>query len=296
VTVKKWGVVCLLAAVSAAAEKRADIRVESRLVLIPVSVTDARNHAVTGLGRDAFRIFDGKAEQRLTSFAIEDAPVSIGIVFDSSGSMRDKLREAREAVSKFVAGANPEDEFFLTDFSSASRVSVPFTGNPGEVQSRLLAMGSEGRTALLDAVCLSLDYMRNATHPRRALLVISDGGDNFSRYSENEILRRVRETDVRIYTVGVYHRGALMLPEGDHGETLMQTMAEESGGRHFAVEKPSELPGIAEEIALELRSQYVLGYQPSEGAGGGKYHRVQVKVSGGRDLRANWRRGYFERQ
>lgn len=275
------------------AQRPVEIRVTSELVLIPVSVVDSRNHAVTGLPREAFRVFQDKAEQSLTHFANEDAPVSIGIVFDSSGSMRDKLNESREAVARFMSGANPEDEFFLADFNAKSRIAAPFTDNPGTIQSELLTIGANGRTALLDAVCLALDYMKHAAHARRALLVISDGGDNFSRYTEAEIRRRVKESDVSLYTIGIYGRSAPMLPEGDHGDRLMESLAEESGGRHFAVEKASELPEIAAKIALELRNQYVIGYQPSESARDGRYHRVQVKLAGARDWRVTWRPGYF---
>jgi Ca-activated chloride channel homolog len=270
----------------------ANIRVESNLVLIPVSVTDSKNHAVTGLGRESFRVFEGHTEQPVLHFAREDAPLSVGIVFDSSGSMRDKLAQSREAVARFLAAANPQDEFFVVDFDSTARLAVPFTDDAGGIESKLLFTGPEGRTALLDAVCLAMDYMKRARNPRKALLIISDGGENNSRYSETEIRRRVQESDLWIYAIGIY--GAqVVLPEAEHGSTLLADLAEASGGRHFALTNAAGLPEAARNIALDLHNQYVIGYRPASTGGSGKYHRVQVKVSG-RDLHPTWRPGYFE--
>lgn len=270
-----------------------NIRVDSNLVLIPVSVTDPKNRAVTGLRREDFRVFEGKAEQTLVQFAREDAPLSVGIVFDSSGSMQNKLAKAREAVKRFLAAANPEDEFFLVNFNSTAKLAVAFTSDPDEIERHLYSAQSHGRTALLDAVCLAIDYMRNAHNSRKALLVISDGGDNDSRYTEAEIRRRVIESDLWIYTLGIYDTRGIMLPEEDHGEVLMQTLAEQSGARHIAVGNTADLPQIAENIGLELRNQYVIGYRPATSSPG-KYHHVQVKVADHREYRVAWRPGYFE--
>jgi VWFA-related protein len=269
------------------------IRIDSRLVLIPVSVTDSKNHAVTGLGRESFRVFEGRTEQPVLHFAREDAPLSVGIVFDASGSMRDKLAQSREAAARFLAQANPEDEFFLVSFDSTARLAVPFTADAGGIQSKLLFTASEGRTALLDAVCLAMDYMKRARNPRKALLVISDGGDNNSRYNEYELRRRAQESDLWIYTMGIRSGRGIMLPEGEHGDSLMAGLAEATGGRYFPLADAAALPATAAAIALDLHNQYVIGYRPVAADGGGKYHRVQIKVSG-RDLHATWRPGYFE--
>jgi len=273
---------------------RSDFRVDSKLVLIPVSVTDPKNHAVTGLPREAFRIFEGKVEQTLVQFGAEDAPLSIGIVFDSSGSMRDKIAQSRNAVARFLDLANPEDEFFLVDFNAKAELTVPFTDDASLIQNQLLNTRSGGRTALLDAVTLAIHSMKEARNPRRALLIISDGGDNDSRYTEFEIRRRVRESDLWIYSIGFdNHRGA-MLPEEDHGSALLATLTEATGGRYFAVQNPSEVPDIAAKIGLELRNQYVIGYRPAGEARNGAYHKVQVKMMAGRDLRVTWRPGYYD--
>ena len=271
---------------------RPDIRVDSNLVLIPVSVTDSRNHAVTGLGREMFRIFEGKTEQKLVQFSCEDAPVSVGIVFDSSGSMQSKLAKAREAVAEFLRSANPSDEFFLVNFAARAELAVPFTPNPAEIQNRLMFAQPGGRTALLDAVYLALDYMKNARNARRALVVISDGGDNDSRYTAAELRKRLTETSTWVYAIGIYPRGGAVLPEEERGgPQLLAELSDTAGGRQLAIHKADELPDAAREIARELRNQYVLAYSP-ESASDGKYHRVQVKIEG-RNLHVASRAGYW---
>ena len=289
-TVAPIGVVFLFAWGAAGA----DFRVDSNLVLIPVSVTDSKNHAITGLEPGAFRVFDDKTEQKVVQFAREDAPLSVGIVFDLSGSMKDKLAKSREALAEFLRGANPEDEFCLVEFSNRARLTVPFTNDGGEIMDRLRHAEPHGRTALLDAVYLAMGAMKHARYGRRALLILSDGGDNDSRYTQSEMLKRVRETDLWIYAMGIYDRSTAMLPEEVRPEReLLETLAEESGGRHFAVESAAELPEVAGRIGLELRNQYVLGYRPGDDRRDGKYHRVQVKVVEGRHLTVSWRPGYY---
>jgi len=272
----------------------AEFRADSELVLIPVSVTDSKNHAITGLGRDAFRIFDDKTEQTVVQFAREDVPLSVGIVFDSSGSMKDKLAKSREAVDQFLRGANPEDEFFLVEFSKSARLTVPFTTNTDEIRERLRHAEPRGRTALLDAVCLAMESMKGAQNARRALLILSDGGDNYSRYTETEMRRRVRESDLWVYAMGIYDHRTAILPEATRpGQDLLEALAGESGGRHSAVEYLADLPDVAARISSELRNQYVLGYRPGGSRHDGKYHRVQVKVVEGRHLMVSWRPGYY---
>ena len=273
---------------------RPDFRADSDLVLIPVSVTDSRSHAITGLERDAFRIFEDKTEQTLLEFAREDAPLSVGIVFDASGSMRNKLDKSREAIEQLLRGANPEDEFFLVEFSNRAQLTVPFTNDTDKLRDRLRQAAPHGRTALLDAVYLAMNSMKAARNARRALVVLSDGGDNDSRFTEAELRKRVRESDLWIYAMGIYGYHTAMLPEeAGPGQKLLETLAEESGGRHYAVEYLSDLPEVAGRIGLELRNQYILGYRPSDPRRDGKYHRVQVKVAAGRHLTVSCRPGYY---
>lgn len=302
------GAICLFACAAAGAdEPRASIptrarastaqavfRVNSDLVLVPVSVTDSTNHPIIGLGRDAFRIFDDKTEQTVVQFAREDVPLSVGIVFDLSGSMKGKLEKSREAVDQFLRGANPEDEFFLVEFSNRARLTVPFTADAGAIRDRLRHAEPYGKTALLDAVCLAMDSMKSARNARRALLILSDGGDNDSRYTETAMRNRVRESDLWVYAIGIYeHHTAILPEETGAGQALLETLAEASGGRHYPVEYLADLPDVAGRIGLELRNHYILGYQPSDSRRDGKYHHVQVKVVAGRHLTVSWRPGYY---
>lgn len=284
------GAICFFTCLALAA----DFRTDSNLVVVPVSVTDSGNHVITDLERRSFRVFDDKAEQKLVQFAREDAPVSVGIVFDLSGSMRDKLAKSREALDQFLRTANPEDEFFLVEFSNRASLTVPFTADSATIRNRLSHAEAQGRTALLDAVRLAMDTMRTAHHTRRALLILSDGGDNLSRYTESELRSRARESNIWIYSMGLYDPHTVMLPEeSGAGQYLLETLARESGGRHHSVERPADLPAIAAQIGMELRNQYILGYQPSEPRRDGRYHHVLVKVVEDRQLTLSWRPGYY---
>jgi len=266
--------------------------------LIPVTVTDPLNRFVTGLDRENFRLFEDKSEQKVTHFASEDAPLSIGVVFDISGSMGSKLERSRQAVSQFFKTANPEDEFFLVEFNDRPELVVDFTTHLEEIQNRLTFTQSRGRTALLDAVYLALNTMKKARNPRKALLIISDGGDNSSRYTESEVKGRVREADVQIYAIGIFEPAASRgrTPEEMTGPSLLSEIAEQTGGRHFPVDNLNELPDVAAKIGVELRNQYILGYTPSNLERDGKYRKVQVKLVQPRGLpplRASWRLGYY---
>jgi Ca-activated chloride channel family protein len=274
--------------------RRADFRLESDLVLIPVSVTDARNHAITGLGQEAFRVYEDKTEQAVVQFLQEDIPISVGIVFDASNSMTGKLDKSREAMKQFLRFANPEDEFFLVEFNNRPSLTVPFTREGGDIQNRLLQVQPKGTTALLDAVCLAMESLKHARYGRKALLILSDGGDNHSRYSEAEIRSRVRESDLWIYAIGIYEpRSGFHANEPTAGARLLEGLAADSGGRHFAVDNLADLPAVAARISVELRNQYVIGYRPSNPRRDGKYHSVQVNVVQAGDLRVSWRPGYF---
>src|SRR5882724_8596356 len=214
---------------------RGNIRVESTLVLIPVTVTDPLNRFVTGLERENFRLFEDKSEQKLTHFASEDAPLSVGLVFDTSGSMGSKLDKSRQAVAQFFKTANPEDEFFLIQFNDRPELVVDFTTHVEDVQNRLTFTQSKGRTALLDAVYMALHKMKKAKNPRKALLIISDGGDNSSRYSETEVKNAVVESDTQVYAFGIFEsmssRGRT--PEEFSGPDMLNRLAHLTGGRSF---------------------------------------------------------------
>jgi VWFA-related protein len=277
---------------------RSDIRVDSNLVLIPVTVTDPMNRFVTGLEKENFKVFEEKKEQTISAFSSEDAPLSVGVIFDCSGSMGKKLDKSRQAVSQFFKTANPEDEFFLVQFNDTANLIQPFTRNLEEIQNRLTFTQSKGETALLDAIFLGLHEMKKARNARKALLLISDGGDNNSRYTEGEVKNLVKEADVQIYAIGIYETGSNRgrTPEEAAGPALLTEIAEQTGGRQYSVENLNELPDVAAKIGVELRNQYILGYSPQNQEHDGKYRHVKVTLvqpHGLPPLRPFWRLGYY---
>ena len=277
---------------------RSNIRVDSTLVLIPVTVTDPLNRFVTGLERENFKLLEDKQLQEITQFSSEDAPLSVGVVFDCSGSMGQKLDKSRQAVAQFFKLANPEDDFFLVQFNDSANLIQAFTRNLEEIQNKLAFTQSKGRTALLDAVYMALHEMKKAKNPRKALLLISDGGDNSSRYSEAEIKTLVKEADVQIYAIGIYESmGARSrTPEETSGPALLTEIAEQTGGRQYQVDNLNELPDVAAKIGVELRNQYIIGYSPKNLSRDGKYRRIQVKLvqpHGMPLLRPFWKQGYY---
>jgi VWFA-related protein len=277
---------------------KANIRVDVQNVLVPVTVTDPLNRFVTGLDQDAFEVYEDKVKQKIVSFGSEDAPLSIGIVFDTSASMGPKLERSRLSVAEFFKTANPEDEAFLVEFSDRPQLVVPMTHNLEDIQNRLTFTQSKGRTALLDGVYMALNLMKKARNPRKALILISDGGDNSSRYTATEVKNLVREADVQIYGIGIYESGAARgrTPEELSGPEMLRDLSEPTGGRHFVVENLGELPDVAAKIGIELRNQYVIGYSPSNEARDGKYRKIQVKIIQPRGLptlHAFWRIGRF---
>ena len=276
----------------------AHIRIDQSLVLVPVTVSDRSEHSITGLEKDQFRLFDDKVEQTITHFAMEDAPLAAGLVFDTSASMGRKLRRSRLAAKAFFQTANPLDEFLLVTFNSRPRLVVPLTANTGLIENRLIAEKPKGSTALLDAIYLAVSELRKSDKPRKALLIVSDGADNDSRYSESEIKNLVRESDIVIYGIGIYEslRTRGRTPEELYGPTLLSEIAEMTGGREFAIDRLKDLPDAAAKIGRALRNYYVLGFSPPGGVNDGKYHKIQVKLTTPRSLpklQARWRRGYY---
>jgi VWFA-related protein len=276
---------------------KANIRIDANLVLVPVTVCNPYNQPVTGLEKEHFKIFDDKVEQTISQFSMDDEPVAVGLVFDVSGSMGPKLRESRLAAAEFFKTANPEDEFFLVEFNDQPKLLSPLGSSVEEIRNQLTFSPSKGRTALLDAVFLAMHEMRKSQKSRKALLIISDGGDNSSRYTEAEVRSLVRESDVMIYAIGVYESAAARsrTPEEQGGPGLLSDLCEQTGGRHFPAEI-GELPDIAAKIGVELRNRYMIGYVPTDRQRDGRYHPVVVKVippHGLPTLHAYWRRGYY---
>lgn len=290
---------------SAAADTAADapglnthtaaIRKNVDLVLVPVTITDHMDRLITGLDKDNFQLFEGKDRQDIKHFSNEDAPVSIGIIFDMSGSMANKIERAREAVVQFCTSANPQDEFFMITFSDEPRLAAGFTSSVEEIQNKLIFSIPKGRTALLDALYLGVNKMKEAKNQRKALLIISDGGDNHSRYNEREIKSLVKESDTILYGIGVYD-SYFPTVEERLGPQLLSEISEVTGGRAFTIDNPNDLPDVANKIGMELRNQYVLGYKPDKTQHDGKWHKIKVKLrlpKGLPPLQVYARTGYY---
>jgi len=254
------------------------IRLNSDLVLVPVTVTDPMNRLVTGLEKSDFQVYDNNNQQKISSFACDDAPVSIGIIMDLSGSMTSKLVRAKDAILEFIKTSNPQDEFFVIGFNDRPALIEDFTSSVSDIEARLATVHAGHRTALLDAIYYGIVKMRQAKHERKALLVVSDGGDNDSRYTEGEVKALVRESDVEIFSMGIFDPYA-PTPEERMGPELLDDISNATGGRMFRVNDIDELSDIAEKISDELRNQYVIGYRPSHLPRDGKWRKVRVKVN-----------------
>jgi Ca-activated chloride channel homolog len=277
-------------------KKGQPIRTETEMTLVGASVIDPMGRLVTGLAQQDFRVFEDGIEQEIVRFSSEDVPVSIGVIFDMSNSMSDKIDKSRQAAVQFFRTANPQDEFFLVDFNDRAQLVSSFTASVDDLQNRLLYTGAHGLTALYDGVYLGLSQMRGAHNTKKALLIISDGGDNHSRYSETEIRKFVREADVQIYAIGLFEPDGGPTPEERGGPSLLADLTMMTGGRTFVVQNLNELPDIASKISMELRNQYVLGYRPNGRAHDGKWRKIKVKLNppkGLPPLTVSAKSGYF---
>ncbi len=253
------------------------MRVDVDLVLVPVTVTDPMNRLVTGLEKENFAVWDNGDKQEIRHFSSEDAPISLGVVFDMSGSMANKIDKAKEAVVEFFKTANPEDEFFMVAFNDKPEMISDFTNSVEQIQGNLVYAVPKGRTALLDAIYMALAKMRSAKHQKKALLIISDGGDNHSRYTESEIKSMVREADVQVYAVGIFDPNPSTTEE-QTGPLTLAAITDVTGGRTFTIDNANDLADVTTKIGIELRNQYVLGYRPKRAARDGKWRKIKVKL------------------
>ena len=283
-------------AAKATSNRGARLRVDVNLVQVPMTVTDPMNRLVTGLEKENFTLFDNNIGQTIRYFSSQDAPLTIGIVFDLSGSMGSKFVRARKALTEFLRTSNPQDEFFVVGFNDRPSVIVDYTSDPDDVEARMVMLKPENRTALIDAVYLGVDHLRQAKYERKALLVISDGGDNRSRYTEGELRRVVRESDVQIYSIGIFDSYAPTTEEV-LGPELLKDICEMTGGRLFNVGgEVGDLQDIAIRISAELRNQYVIGYTPSEPKHDGNWRKLKVRLvppPGLPQLTVHFRQGYY---
>ena len=271
------------------------IRKSVELVLVPVTVLDESNRIVTGLERENFQLYEGKQAQPIKHFWKEDVPVSVGIVLDVSGSMETKIERARDAVVAMLTASNPQDEFFLVTFADRPTLVQDFTPNVDDIRGHLLFTKAKGSTSLIDAIVMAISHMRSARYQRKALVIISDGGDNRSRYTEKEVKSLIKEADVLVYSVGVFDTEFRTMEER-LGPELLATISGLTGASAYALDNPKHLPAVAEHIANELRNQYILGYSPEKPRRDGKWRKIKVKLAlprGLQSLRVQAKNGYY---
>lgn len=284
---------CLYAYAGSTREPRTSFTIDSNLVTLGATVLDGHNRVVRGLTKADFRLFEGAAEQQIEYFGEEDLPLSLAIVLDTSGSMQRKLAITRKAVSALLETSNTADEFSLITFSKRPEVVVPWTSSDGDIRGQLFFTHSDGPTALLDAVLLGVQQLKRSHNSHRAMVIFSDGGDNYSRITERHLVRILEEADLQLYAVNVAPDG--VSAEELAGPGLLQELCDRAAGRYFAPQAERDFAKIADQIGKELRSQYVLGYSPTNLAHDGKFHRLRLKVlkpAGVPSLSVYWRGGY----
>ncbi|HJT87316.1 MAG TPA: VWA domain-containing protein [Bryobacteraceae bacterium] len=271
-----------------------DIRVDANMTLVPVTVTDDLGRNVRGLRKQNFRVFDGAEPRPIVSFSQQDAPVSVGLVFDCSRSMTDKFKTARDAANELFHNLNPGDESFLVTISDRAELRQKFTSNLADVENALVFTHPNGTTSLVDGVYLALAQMKKAHNPRKALIVVSDGGDNNSRYTLRELIDRAVEADTMIYTIGIFQNPQSV--EEAEGPDLLKKLSDSTGGLPYAVQNIKDLCTTMARIGITLHNQYLLGYYPPDNAPGGKYRRIRVEVlvpEGTPRLQIYARTGYY---
>jgi Ca-activated chloride channel homolog len=272
------------------------IKMNVDMTLVNVSVTDSFSNSVTWLNKENFEVYEDGVEQEISAFSSEDVPISVGLIFDMSGSMGNKFDRARQAAVQFLRTANPRDEFFLVRFNDRTEPASRFTSSTEDLENRIMFTVAGGRTALLDAIYIGLDQIRNAHNARRALLVISDGGDNHSLYNEADIRNSLKESDCQLYAMGIFDHHISRKSEERYGWSLLSELVEMTGGRVFPVSKLTDLPDIASKIGMELRNQYVLGYKPQDTHHSRAWRRIKVKLSAPKGLppvKVYARSGYY---
>lgn len=278
-------------------EEKGPVKIKTDLVTLTLTVTDLYGRYVSGLTKNAFKIQDNGQDQEITFFSDSDAPVSVGILFDVSGSMSgDKIAKAKNALERFVNTSHPSDEYFLIGFNSRAQLLLDRTRDGQAVLDKFTLVKPSGNTALYDAVYLGVEKVTRGAHQKKAVIVISDGQDNNSRYNFGETRRLLKESDVTIYAVGILSGGDSGSALGMQGQAFLDELSSVTGGKSFYPTSDVEMDEIFERIALELRHQYSIGYTPPDFQPDGKWRKVKVKVKPPRGLprlTVRSREGYY---
>jgi len=272
------------------------LKIDVDLVLVNATVTDSLNRYVSGLESNHFQIWEDKVEQKVEYFNAEDVPISVGVIFDVSGSMKDKIATARNAAATFLKTGNPDDEYFLVEFANRPEVAADFTTDVTKLQNKLLLAPAKGMTAMYDSVYLGLEKLKQGSNPKKALLLITDGEDNRSRYTFQNVKDFVKEQDVQIYGIGIVDDWSSQLSAGHTGRAMIEELADTTGGRAFFPDSVYELEDICTKIAIELKNQYVIGYHSTNGAKDGKWRKLRLKVNppkGIQHLNVRSKQGYY---
>jgi len=266
------------------------------VVSLTVTVTDGSNRLVTGLDRFNFEVYEDKVKQEISFFTDEDAPVNLGIVFDVSGSMKGKIDRARDALKAFIQTSQSDDDFFLVAFNQRANLLAEFT-NGDALANKLTLVDPKGQTALYDAAYLGVEKVKQGRHSRNAILLISDGQDNSSRYTYGELHKRLKEAGVQIYCIGIVDMGGAAGGTLDmQGQAILEEIAQSTGGKAFFPKSGAELEEITTRIALELRHQYSIGYSPTNVKRDGQWHKIKISVKppkGWSNLRVQHKEGYY---
>jgi Ca-activated chloride channel family protein len=271
------------------------IQINVSMVLVNATVADPMNRFVTGLEKENFSVYEDKVEQNIIHFSSQDMPLSIGVIFDTSGSMTSKIEKSREACIQFIKLANPEDEFFLVGFNDRVFLEQDFTSQVEDISKRVIFDKAKGQTAMLDAIYFGIEKAAHGRYPRKALLIISDGGDNHSRYTQKNVKEYIKESDAQIFAIGIYNPFA-DAPEEKRGPSLLSELAEITGGREYSLNSVNDLEDIVTKIAVELRNEYVLGYISSNEQHDGRWRKIRVKLNppaGLPSLNVNAKSGYY---
>ncbi len=281
-----------------AADRRAvsDIRVNVNMTLVPVSVTDNYGRNVTGLAPQNFRVFDGTRQVPIASFSRLDQPITVGLVFDCSGSMKEKFRIAREAPGELFKQLNADDDSFLVTVSTKAELRQKLTPDFGELENALLFSHPDGTTSLLDGVYLALQQVRKSHNQQKAIVIVSDGGENNSRYSMHELTRLAVESDTQIFAAGIFDKPQSQ--EEEDGPALLTDLCGRTGGVNFVIHNVADLSNVMSKIGVTLHNQYMIGYYPPQADSAGKYRKIRVQLllpSGLPPLQVHARGGYYVR-
>lgn len=272
------------------------IKLDTDLVTLTITVTDPYNRLVTGLDKSNFEIFEDKVKQSIEFFNDDDVPVSLGIVFDVSGSMKGKLERARDALRAFIQTSHNDDDFFLVGFNQRANLLAEFSDGDTLV-NKLTLVDPRGQTALYDAGYLGIEKVKQGRHNKRALLLISDGQDNSSRYTYGELRKLLKEAGVQIYCIGIVEMGGGAGGTLDmQGQAILEEIAQTTGGKAFFPRSAAELEDATTRIALELRHQYSIGYTPTNFKRDGQWRKIKVQVKqpkGLPSLKVQHKEGYY---